>query len=247
MGSTRVAVVMAAGKGTRMKTELPKVLIPVRGRPMIDYVLEALVTAGVDRTIVVVGYQAEAVRAELTGRADVEFVLQEKQLGTGHAVMACGDLLADHEGPVLVVAGDSPMMRSQSITRLLEEFDRHPSACILGTTRTDNPTGLGRIIRDQDGRFTGIVEEKDATEEQRAVTEVNMSCYVFDCQELLASLEEIRPDNSQGEYYVTDCPGVMLAAGKSVLALDVLHPRERLSINTLEDLAAVESAMDQCE
>jgi bifunctional UDP-N-acetylglucosamine pyrophosphorylase/glucosamine-1-phosphate N-acetyltransferase/UDP-N-acetylglucosamine pyrophosphorylase len=240
-----VAILLAAGKGTRMKSDLPKVLVEVCGRPMVQYVLDALEAGGIGRTIVVVGYRADLVRAALADRRGVEFALQTEQLGTGHAAMACRELLAGCEGPVLVVAGDSPMMRPQSVSALLAEFQRRPAACILGTARKQNPDGLGRIIRDAQGNFVAIVEHQDATPQQRQITEVNMSYYVFDCRELLAALDHIRANNSQGEYYLTDAPGVLVAQGKQVRALCVLHPSESLGINSLEELAAVEAAMKE--
>jgi len=241
--SEKVAVVLAAGKGTRMDSDLPKVLVPVRGRPMLDYVLDALGRGGIDRSVVVVGYRADLVREALRGRPSVAFALQSEQLGTGHAVMVCRELLEGHAGPVLVVTGDSPMMQADSIRALLEEYDREPAACILGTAHKEDPTGLGRILRNAEGEFIGIVEEKDATEQQRRITEVNMSYYVFENCRLWGALRYVRADNAQGEYYVTDCPGVMINQGLSVRALPVLKPCESLGVNTLEELARVESAM----
>lgn len=241
----RLAIVLAAGKGTRMKSELPKVLVEVCGRPMIDYVLDALQASGVDETIVVVGYRADDVRKALSGRAGLRFVEQKEQLGTGHAVMVCREELAGYEGAVLVVAGDSPLMQADSLERLLAEFDRGQPACLLGTTHKPNPFGLGRILRDGEGKFVGIVEQRDATDEQRKITEVNMSCYVFNCRDLLLALEQLRPANAQAEYYLTDCPGLLKAAGRPVEAKPALKPIEALSINTREELAAVEEAMRQ--
>ncbi|MEX0977420.1 MAG: NTP transferase domain-containing protein [Pirellulales bacterium] len=241
--SATLAVVMAAGKGTRMKSELPKVLIPVCGRPMIEYVLDALAAAGIDRTVVVVGYRADDVRAALAGRTGVVFALQAEQRGTGHAVMCAREYLLGHDGAVLVVAGDSPMMQSASLLRLLQEFNRSRPACLLGTATKADPTGLGRVARDKNGNFTAIVEEKDANSEQKRIQEVNLSCYVFNAADLLAALDEIRADNAQGEYYVTDCPAVLLSAGKDVRALNVLQPCEALSINNTDELAAVEATM----
>jgi bifunctional UDP-N-acetylglucosamine pyrophosphorylase/glucosamine-1-phosphate N-acetyltransferase/UDP-N-acetylglucosamine pyrophosphorylase len=230
-----------------MKSELPKVLVPVGGRPMIEYVLDALEAGGIDRVIVVVGYRAEDVRATLAGRERVEFALQEEQLGTGHAVMACRDQLDGHDGPVFVVTGDSPMTQSDSVAALLAEFERTQAACILGTTHKLNPFGLGRVVRDQEGDFVGIVEEKDASEQQRRITEVNMSYYVFNCRDLMDVLDSLRRNNAQGEYYITDAPGLMKAAGKQVRALDVLKPCEAMGVNTVDDLAAVEEAMRQMQ
>lgn len=253
----KTAIVMAAGKGTRMESDLPKVLVKVCGRPMVEYVLDAIRTAGVERTIVVVGYRADDVRAALADRSPankggIEFALQAEQLGTGHAVMCCRELLfehesADYDNAVLVVAGDSPMMESKSLRALLDAYEKSPAACIIGTTHKENPTGLGRIIRDADGKFIGIVEEKDATEEQRLITEVNMSYYVFRCGDLLSALGQLKTDNTQGEYYITDCPAVFLEEGKEVRALAVLKPSEAMSINNLSELAVVEEAMGERE
>jgi bifunctional UDP-N-acetylglucosamine pyrophosphorylase/glucosamine-1-phosphate N-acetyltransferase len=215
----------------------------VCGRPMIEYVLDALHEGGVRRIIVVVGYRAELVRSLLDGRPGIEFALQTEQLGTGHAVMACRHLLADHLGPVLVVAGDSPMMQARSIAAMLAEYERQPAACILGTGHKENPAGLGRILRNAEGEFTGIVEEKDATEAQRRITEVNMSYYLFRCGDLLGTLDYVRADNAQGEYYLTDCPGVLVHQGRRVRAIPVLAPCESLGINTVDELSVVEAAM----
>ncbi len=241
--SSAVAIVLAAGKGTRMKSDLPKVLLDVCSRPMIEYVLEALRKGGIVRNVIVVGYRADLVEAALGGQPDIEFVLQEPQLGTGHAVMVCREALAGYKGPVLIAVGDSPMLQKQSVRHLLEAFETGRDSCILGTAYKDDPTGLGRIVRDSSGQFVGIVEEKDATDQQRRITEVNMSTYVFGCQDLFDALEQLKPNNVQSEYYITDCPSILLAAGKRVRALDVLKPCEAMSINTLEELSAVEEIL----
>lgn len=238
-----VAVLLAAGKGTRMKSELPKVLCEANGRPLIEYVIDALRSAGVGRLITVVGYREELVREKLADQPNIDFATQSEQLGTGHAVMMCRDQLADHNGPVFVVAGDSPMLQASSIRALLDEFSEKQPACLLGTLIHDDPTGLGRIVRDSDGNFTRIVEEKDATDQQRQIREVNMSTYVFDCQKLLGSLDKLNANNRQQEYYITDVPGILLGEGEDVRALPVLKPIEALSVNTVEHLAAVEAAI----
>lgn len=238
-----MAVVLAAGKGTRMKSDLPKVLFPVGGRAMIHYVLDALARAGIERTVAVVGYRAEDVQRELADRTGVEFAIQAEQLGTGHAVRMCQPQLVGHEGPVVIVTGDSPLLQSRSIASLLEEFDATRPACLLGTLYKDQPAGLGRIVRDEHGEFEAIVEEKDATEQQRAITEVNMSTYVFDGPELVHALDQLRDNNRQKEYYLTDCPGILRREGKRVRALAALDPCEALSINTVDELEAVEDQM----
>jgi bifunctional UDP-N-acetylglucosamine pyrophosphorylase / glucosamine-1-phosphate N-acetyltransferase len=241
-----MAVVLAAGRGTRMKSDLPKVLFPVLGRPMIDWVLDALERAGITRTIVVVGYRADSVREALAQRSGVEFALQAEQLGTGHAVQMCRDKLEAHatpDTPVLVLAGDSPLVQSRSLERLLSEFRSGRYACLLGTLLKDNPDGLGRIVRDAAGHFQAIVEQRDATPEQLQIREVNMSTYVFARDGLLAALSELKNANSQGEYYLTDCPAWLLAQGHAVDAKPVLEACEALSINTPDELGLVEARM----
>lgn len=226
-----------------MGSDLPKVLVPVCGRPMIRYVIETVKAAGVKRILIVVGYRADLVRRELADQKGLEFVVQGEQLGTGHAVRMCQDRLEGHEGPVLILAGDSPMVQVSSLRSLLAEFAARRRACLLGTGKKSNPTGLGRIVRDKAGDFAAIVEEKDATPKQRSITEVNLSTYVFRPDALLSSLQQLTANNVQGEYYLTDCPGVLKAEGQRVDALCVLQPSEALSINTEEELAVVEAEM----
>ena len=247
--SQRLAIVLAAGKGTRMESDLPKVLMPACGRPIIEYVLDALDRANVGRVVVVVGYRADMVREALSHRTNLEFVEQTEQLGTGHAVQVCKPNIANHDGPVLVLTGDSPLTQSDSLNQLLDLYDADQPACILGTLIKEDPHGLGRIVRDGASAFVGIVEEKDATDAQRQIQEVNMSTYVFRGSDLLPTLDELRNDNQQGEFYITDCPGILRAAGKDVRALPVLKPCEALSINNLAQLKIVEEEMrrQQCE
>lgn len=243
--SSPVAIVLAAGKGTRMNSDLPKVLCQANGRPLIEYVIDSLRAAGVEKIVVVVGYRADLVRQALASYTDVAFALQEQQLGTGHAVKMCRDQLAGHDGAVVVVAGDSPMLQSSSIEALLTDFRETNPACILGTLMHENPSGLGRIVRDADNQFIGIVEEKDATDEQRAIQEVNMSTYVFDCQLMLSALDHLTDDNHQQEFYITDIPGILLKQGRDVRALPVLKPIEALSVNTVDHLRIVEEQMQR--
>ncbi len=240
-----LAIVLAAGKGTRMKSDLPKVLCTANGRPLVEYVLDTLRDAGVEKIVVVVGYKADEVKQQLASYENIEYALQSEQRGTGHAVMMCTDNIKEHEGAVVVVAGDSPMLQSTSIKSLLDDYSTSRPGCILGTLIHENPTGLGRIVRDDTGKFTGIVEEKDASEEQRKINEVNMSTYVFDGQKLLGALDRLTDENAQGEYYITDVPSIMMSDNEDVRALPVLKPIEALSVNTVEHLADVEAAMKQ--
>lgn len=229
-----------------MKSELPKVLLPVCGRPMIHFVLDSLQTAGFSQQVVVIGHRGDLVREELAARGEgVAFVEQTQQLGTGHAVMQCREHLAGHDGPVIVVAGDSPLLQAESLQKLLTAFEGSRPALLLGTLVKDDPTGLGRIVRDPDGSFTGIVEHKDASEAQRLIREVNMSTYLFNGPDLLAALDKLDNRNSQGEYYLTDCAAILHQAGRPVEALPVLQPCESLSINDPQELQLVDATMRQ--
>ncbi|MEI6241540.1 MAG: NTP transferase domain-containing protein [Planctomycetia bacterium] len=247
-----IAVVLAAGKGTRMASELPKVLHEAAGKPLVTWVLEALAAAGIQDRIVVVGYRADLVERAIAGMPGVSLALQKEQRGTGDAVAAAADAIrarvaADPPGsrrPVVIVCGDSPMLRVESVTGLLEAWAARGASCLLGTAVTADPTGLGRIVRDAAGRFQRIVEQKEASQAERAINEVNMSTYVFEARDLLHALAELRPDNAAGEYYITDCPGMLLRAGRVVDAVACLDASETLSVNTPEQLAAVATALN---
>jgi len=249
--SPPIAIVLAAGRGSRMGSDLPKVLSAAAGRPLVRWVLDALAAAGITDRIVVVGYRAELVEAALAGLAGISFAVQREQRGTGDAVAAAAGLIeerlrhcaADARRPVVIVCGDSPMLRAESVAGLLERFSAIQAACLLGTAVTADPSGLGRIVRNADGGFVGIVEEKDASAEQRAIREVNMSTYVFEARALLHALSRLDNANAAGEYYITDCPGMLLAEGHTVDAIACLDGSETLSVNTPEQLAAVAAAL----
>lgn len=234
-----VAIILAAGKSTRMKSAVPKVLHPVFGRPMIEYVLDAVRAAGVAQTVVIVGHQAELVKQALAHHPDVRFALQAEQRGTGHAVMMAAEPLADHHGPILVLAGDTPLLQGQSLVGLLQAQSENDASCVIGTAITDNNQGLGRIVRDSAGGFLRIVEQKDATPEEAAIREINTGCYAFDGRKLFASLQKIRPNNKQGEYYLTDVPGVLKSEGSAVVAAPRFTLTEALGVNTRAQLAEV--------
>jgi len=244
-----IAIILAAGKGTRMNSDLPKVLHEAAGKTLLAWVLDALNDAGCKEQIVVVGYGGEKVRAHVGTRMGVRFAVQHKQLGTGDAVRAAAPLLETtlatgaRSRPVVIVCGDSPLLRPSSIRRLLDAFQSTGAACLLGTAITEDPSGLGRIVRDADKKFVCITEEKDATESERLIKEVNMSTYVFAADQLLKALGQINTDNAAGEYYLTDCPKVLLDAGELVDAVACLDPSESLSVNTPQQLHAVAKAL----
>lgn len=245
MSLQTTAIVLAAGKGTRMKSPLPKVLYPVLGRSMIHWVLDALEKVGVTRKILVIGYEADMVKAEVAHRSGIEFAIQEQQLGTGHAVQMAAPLLGSSDQSVIVLAGDSPLVQPASLQRLLQHFESGKYDCLLGTLHKENPFGLGRIVRDGAGHFSKIVEQKDATDDEKKITEVNMSTYAFRTEALLWALLRLSNQNAQGEFYLTDCPAILRNAGNRVEATAVLEPCEALSINTQEEAVLVEAKMKE--
>lgn len=240
-----IAVILAAGKGTRMNSDLPKVLCRVVDRPMIHFVLDAANHAGIGKKIVVIGYEKQAVRDELQTRSDdgIVFAEQNEQLGTGHAVQMCREHLQGHTGLTLVIAGDSPLVQADSLRTLITHFEKTNPALLLGTLTKGNPEGLGRIVRNLEGHFTGIVEQKDATAAERAIEEVNMSTYLFSTPDLLWALDHLSNDNAQGEFYLTDCARLLYEAGRVVEAMPVLKDCESLSINNPEELKLVDQTM----
>ena len=238
-----MAIVLAAGKGTRMQAELPKVLLPVLQRPLVAHVIHALESSGIDKLVMVVGYREALVRAEFVNHTNISFVTQHEQLGTGHAVKMCLTALQQHEGPVVIVTGDSPLLQADSVTALVKTFVDRKLSCLVGSLHHTQPAGLGRIVRDGEGNFQQIVEERDATGEQKKNSEVNMSTYVFDSSHLQWSLEKLQSHNAQNEFYLTDCPSILKQAGYAVDALPVLKPCESLSVNTPEQLELVEHEM----
>jgi bifunctional UDP-N-acetylglucosamine pyrophosphorylase / glucosamine-1-phosphate N-acetyltransferase len=238
-----VAIILAAGQGKRMKSDKAKVLHEVCGQPMIRYVVDAARGAGAKTIAVVVGYAAEQIRLYLGGEPDILFATQTEQLGTGHAVKCCRPLLTDYEGPALVLVGDEPLLRPKPLANLLDRQHCDQAACLLGTAMLEDPSGFGRILRDSAGRFLRIVEERDCTPEERALNEVNPSCYVFELPGLWDALDQVGTSNAQGEYYLTDAPEHLKNMGRKVLALNVLHADDVLGVNTRQHLAQAGAIM----
>jgi len=238
------AIILAAGKGTRMQSDLPKVLHPVCGRPMLAYVLDTARQAGSGRLLVVVGHRAALVKQTFPDDAgDISWVLQSPQMGTGHAVMVCKSELTGLDGPVLVLAGDGPLIRPETLRQLIEIHQATGAACTLATSILPEPGGYGRIIRDEAGNLVGIVEALDATAEQKAIREVNVSIYCFDAAALRDVIARLKNDNAKGEYYLTDALGLLASDGRKIAAIAAVPPEDVLSINTLDELGKVSDIM----
>lgn len=226
-----------------MKSDLPKVLHEVCGRPMLHFVLRACELAGVDRILVVVGHGRDAILKRFQGEFKVEWVDQFEQRGTGHAVLCCRDALAGFDGNVLVIAGDMPLIRREVLVELVHQHETGGDAVTLATTFLDDPTGYGRIIRNEKGELAAIVEDRDCTPEQREVHEVNVSYYCFDAKRMFAALSKVEPSVGQAEYYLTDAVAVLKREGHQVLAGMAIPREDALGINSRLDLALVNRIM----
>ncbi len=233
------ALVLAAGQGTRMKSDLAKVLHVMAGRPLLAWVLESVDELGAGRVLVVVGHQRERVMAAFAG-AEVEWVVQADQCGTGHAVLMAAPALEGFEGTLLVVCGDTPLLRAGTLHALLEGHAASGAAVTVLSMRVPDPRGYGRIVHGPDGGIAAIVEERDATPEQRAIDEVNSGVYAFDYPRLAETLASLTAGNAQGEYYLTDTVALMNRRGLRTAVVCAEDHRELLGINTVEQLAEAE-------
>lgn len=220
-----------------MKSELPKVLHPLCGRPLIEYVVESLETAGIEKIVVVVGYRGEEVIKNLDGKT--EFVWQHEQLGTGHAVMQAEELFRNYNGNVIIACGDVPLIRPETFKALMLESEKEGTGAVVLTMKQDNPAGYGRIIREK-GNFLRIVEEKDANSEQKKITEVNSGTYVFRASLLFEGLSRITTNNAQNEYYLPDALEYVISSGLRVGTLLLEDSVEGKGINTKEELEFLE-------
>ena len=227
-------IILAGGQGKRMKSDGPKVLCRVQGRAMLDWVITACENAGIEDICVVKGHKAEMIDEFLAARqsrADIKTVLQTERLGTGHAVQMAKDFLEAHRGGnTLILCGDAPFIDPPTIEGALELHTREQNSVTVVTSEKDDPTGYGRIIRTEGG-ISGIVEQKDCTPEQAAVKEINSGCYWFNTADLLDVLFELTPNNAQGEYYLTDCLGLLISKGRRANAYRSENPNVSLGAN----------------
>ena len=237
--SEKAAIVLAAGKSTRMDSDLPKVLHEVCGRPMLSYVLDACSLAGVDRSFVVVGQDKDKVIERFEAQRGIEWIEQKKQKGTGHAVRCCRKETEGWEGSVLVVAGDMPLVRRETLANLIEAREQSGDALTLATAVLDDPRGYGRVVRDAQGELEAIVEDAECTPEQRKIREVNPSFYCFEAKQLFEALEQVRPSGSNGEYFLTDAVRILRDGGHGVSASVTAAPEDAMGVNSRLDLAVV--------
>lgn len=238
-GKGLAVVILAAGKGTRMRSDLPKVLHPLGGRPLLTHVLDSLPPLEPRRVAVVVGYEAGRVRQACRGY-DVEFVEQSKQLGTGHAVLQAEPVLRDFDGDVLILCGDMPLIRSQTLRKLVARHRESGAACTLLSLKTNETKDFGRVLRNEDGSVDRIVENKDATPREKTVDEYNSGVYCF-CKDILfKALRGVDNRNAQREYYLTDTIYRIHQEGLIVQAIQTRDTSEIFGINSLEDLNTAE-------
>ncbi len=232
-------IILAAGKGTRMRSSLAKVLLPVAGHPLLHYVLDLSSRLNPTRTIVVVGHQADQVREAFADR-EVEFVVQEEQLGTGHAAQQAKAKLENFDGLVLVLCGDMPLIRPNTLLQMVQGHKRIEAKCTVLTLKSSGCHDFGRIIRDGNGSILKIVELKDASEIEKKVDEFNSGVYCFDNRLFFKVLEQVSPKNIQKEYYLTDTIEYLVRKGYPVQAIQTQDANEVLGINSPDDLNRAE-------
>lgn len=238
---TNYAIILAAGKGTRMKSDLPKVLHKVAGISMLEHVFRSVNAIDPEKTVTVVGHKAELVEQVLAGQTD--FVRQTEQLGTGHAVMMAEPVLENLTGQTLVIAGDTPLITGESLKNLIDFHINHKNVATILTAEADNPFGYGRIVRNQHDEVLKIVEQKDASDFEQQIKEINTGTYVFDNARLFEALKNINTNNAQGEYYITDVIGIFRENGEKVGAYTLKDFDESLGVNDRVALATAEGIM----
>jgi bifunctional UDP-N-acetylglucosamine pyrophosphorylase/glucosamine-1-phosphate N-acetyltransferase len=237
------AIILAAGKSTRMKSKKPKPLHEICGRPMLHYIMQACFDAGCDKLIIVVGYGKDEVISTFGDDKRVVFVEQTEQLGTGHAARVCEAELRKHGGDTFILAGDVPLTRGEVLKQLYQAHRSEHAAASMATAVLDDPTGYGRIIRDRDGEFVEIVEQIDCTPEQREIREVFPSYYCAKVDELLFALSKLKNDNKKGEYYLTDIFAILRKAGKKIVAVQAVTAEDVIAPNTRQQLAEADMVM----
>ncbi|WP_434178558.1 bifunctional UDP-N-acetylglucosamine diphosphorylase/glucosamine-1-phosphate N-acetyltransferase GlmU [Bacillus stercoris] len=239
----RFAVVLAAGQGTRMKSKLYKVLHPVCGKPMVEHVVDEALKLSLSKLVTIVGHGAEEVKKQLGDKS--EYALQAEQLGTAHAVKQAQPFLADEKGVTIVICGDTPLLTAETMEEMLKEHTQREAKATILTAVAEDPTGYGRIIRSQNGAVQKIVEHKDASEEERLVTEINTGTYCFDNEALFRAIDQVSNDNAQGEYYLPDVIEILKNEGETVAAYQTGNFQETLGVNDRVALSQAEQFMKE--
>ncbi|MCL6428350.1 bifunctional UDP-N-acetylglucosamine diphosphorylase/glucosamine-1-phosphate N-acetyltransferase GlmU [Bacillus subtilis] len=239
----RFAVVLAAGQGTRMKSKLYKVLHPVCGKPMVEHVVDEALKLSLSKLVTIVGHGAEEVKKQLGDKS--EYALQAEQLGTAHAVKQAQPFLADEKGVTIVICGDTPLLTAETMEQMLKEHTQREAKATILTAVAEDPTGYGRIIRSENGAVQKIVEHKDASEEERLVTEINTGTYCFDNEALFQAIDQVSNDNAQGEYYLPDVIEILKNEGETVAAYQTGNFQETLGVNDRVALSQAEQFMKE--
>ena len=242
-------MVLAAGKGTRMKSDAPKVAVSLRGKSLLNYVADNLIDAGFQRMVVVVGYRKEEVMGLMASYKErdlrVEFAEQTEQLGTAHAVLSASEALKDYRGPLLVTNGDMPMIRGETFRELLNAHQKNGYNVTVLSAIAENPFGYGRLVRDENGELLRVVEEKDASREEKEIKEINTGTYVFEAPEIFDLLRGIGTNNNQKEYYLPDAVELARAGGHRSGSVIVRESEEALGVNSPDDLRLLEEQLEK--
>jgi bifunctional UDP-N-acetylglucosamine pyrophosphorylase/glucosamine-1-phosphate N-acetyltransferase len=241
----RVAIILAAGVSKRMNTELPKVLHEVCGRAMLAYVLDACRGVGVSTMHVVVGFRADLVQQQFSDAKDIIWIEQQEQRGTAHAITCCREHLKNFDGETLVLCGDGPLVRAETLNTLIGKHQMERAAATLATAVLDDPTGYGRIVRDRYGNIQGIVEDANCNRDQLTIHEVNPSYYLFNNRLLFEAVAQVEPDDVKNEYYLTDAVSRIIATGHKVVAVTAVRPEEAMGVNSRAELSVASKIMQR--
>ena len=236
-------LILAAGKGTRMKSDLPKVIHKIKGKELVKFVIDQAKKAGSDEIWLITGHKSELVESATSGLG-VKYVLQKEQLGTGHAVMMAEDVLKNTSGDVLILCGDVPLLKPETLKKFRQHHNESGAVATVMTTEFDDPFGYGRVVKDSKGEITRIVEQKDASEDEKNIKEINSGVYIIDKDALFSALKNISSDNAGREDYLTDVIGILKNRNEKIGTFKISDNNEILGINTIEQLRLAESIID---
>lgn len=236
----KAAIILAAGKGTRMKSDQPKVVFPIAGKPMVNRVVDTALLVDSEKIVIVVGYKKEVVKSVIEPDERISFAVQEPQNGTGHAIMVCEDQFHGFEGLIYILYGDVPLLTAETLEKMYEKHKKEDAACTVLTAVMEDPLQYGRVLRNEAGGFSRIVEHKDATAEERLVNEINTGIYCFNSEDLWDSVAKLDNNNNQGEYYLTDTLEIIRRSGRHVSIYVLEDLNEASGVNSPEQLKELE-------